>query len=316
MNRRNRKLGLGRRIQSGALILATLCFCQPAIYAQKVKGPGTSPGTAPTSGTVRPHPFEPTEELIYVAEFSRALLKKVDVAEFRFTARKQPDLQKVSITSPGGKKNNSSYLLKFNGDIASKGFFSKLFNLRFRQQIESIVEPFSFTIRKTTRLDEQGKRARASETVYKDHSLVWTERDPNDPARPVRRTESSFTGQVQDLLSAIYYLRTQPLEIGKSLELTISDSGYVYQIPVRVVEKERKKTVLGRVETLRLDPEVFGPERMMDGEGQFSIWLTNDSRRIPVSARIKMKFGTVDITLRKITRNAPTESLANANILK
>jgi hypothetical protein len=50
---------------------------------------------------------------------------------------------------------------------------------------------------------------------------------------------------------------------------------------------------------------------MLTDEGQFSIWLTNDSRRIPSSARIKMKYGTFDITLRKVIQN-PTmpDSLA------
>jgi hypothetical protein len=108
---------------------------------------------------------------------------------------------------------------------------------------------------------------------------------------------------VQDVLSAIYYLRTQPLAVGKTFELAVSDSGLVYQVPVKVVEQKRMKTALGRVETLRVDPQVFGPNRLLSGEGHFSIWFTNDSRRIPVSARIKLKYGTVDITLRKVVKN-------------
>ena len=143
--------------------------------------------------------------------------------------------------------------------------------------------------------------------------VFWTERDPNNPSAPGRKRPLPFTGQVQDVLSAIYYLRTQPLEVGKTIEVTVSDSGRVYQVPVQVVEKKRMKTVLGRVETLRVDPEVFGPNRMIAGEGQFSIWFTNDNRRIPVSARIKMKYGTFDITLRKVIQNpTPRESLATA----
>ena len=172
----------------------------------------------------------------------------------------------------------AAYSLKFTGDVSSKGFFSKLFNLRFREQVESIVEPASFTVQRTKRIEEQGKRARTSEAVYDRGKVFWTERDPNNPSRTPRTASTSFSGQVQDVLSAIYYLRTQPLAVGKSLELTISDSGRVYQVPVRVVEKKRMKTVLGRVEALRVDAEVYGPNRMIDGEGQFSIWFTNDSR--------------------------------------
>jgi hypothetical protein len=290
------------------------------VSAQKSTAPGALPGPGPRPGSptdvVRAHPFEPAEELVYVAEFSRALLKKVDVADFRFTASRQPSLQKVVDSGFGRDTGGAGYALKFTGEVTSKGFFSKLFNLRFRERIESIVEPASFTLKTTKRVDEQGKRARTSETTYGDGKAFWVERDPKDPSRPPRTADATFTGQVQDVLSAIYYLRTQPLEVGRTFELTVSDSGLVYQVPVQVVEKKRKKTVLGRVETLRVDPGVFGPNRMIAGEGQFWIWFTNDNRRIPVGARIKMKYGTFDITLRKVIQNpTPRESLASTKMV-
>ena len=77
---------------------------------------------------------------------------------------------------------------------------------------------------------------------------------------------------------------------------------------MKVVEQKRMKTVLGRVETLRVDPEVFGPNRLLSGEGRFSIWFTNDNRRVPVSARIKMKYGTFDITLRRVIQNPKSQA--------
>jgi hypothetical protein len=298
MKKRNQKFINGAGLPILALVLAAICFCPGLASAQKVTDE-------------RVHPFEPTEELIYVAEFSRALLKKVDVADFRFTANRQPILTKVSEATPDLRHAEDPYRLKFTGDVTSKGFFAKLFNLRFREQIESIVEPASFTVRNTKRVDEQGKRARISETSYDDGKVHWIERDPNDPSRPPRSAEATFTGQVQDVLSAIYFLRTQPLEVGRSFELTISDSGVVYQVPVQVIEKKRRKTVVGRVETVRVDPQIFGPNGMISGEGQFSIWITNDSNRLPVSARIKMKYGTFDITLRKVIRNLPQEVVAS-----
>jgi hypothetical protein len=297
------------------LILATIFT---AIYpmgglvlAQKTTGPATGPGSAASPSPVRVHPFEPSEELVYVAEFSRGLLRKVDIADFRFTASREPSLQKVNSKGFGQDTGGAAYSLKLTGDVSSKGFFSKLFNLRFREQIESIVEPASFTVKKTKKIDQQGKRARISETIYDNGKVVWTEHDPNNPSDTGREASATFAGQVQDVLSAIYYLRTQPLEIGKTFEVTVSDSGRVYQVPVRVVEKKRMKTALGRVEALRADPEVFGPGRMIPSEGRFSIWFTNDNRRIPVSARIKNGYGTFDITLRKVIQNpTPRESLA------
>lgn len=311
------------RTASAVLILAAMIATglTGVVSAQKsarlANGGGATPSadrTVHSLPSLPPLPFEPNEELVYAAEFSRAPLKKVDVADFRFIARREPSLQKVAAAGINQDKSKTSYLLKFTGDVSSKGFFAKLFNLRFRQQVESIVDPASFTVQSTKRVDEQGKRARISESTYTDGKVLWTEHDPNNASRPPRQASAAFSGQVQDVLSAIYYLRTQPLEVGKLFELTVSDSGAVYQVPVKVVELKRMKTALGRIETLRVDPEVFGPNRLLSGEGHFSIWFTNDKRRIPVSARIKTKYGTFDITLRKVIKSpSPSESLAASN---
>lgn len=314
MKSQTQKLFAGTLVLICAAVFATLYPTGGAglVLAQETTGPAAAPGSAPAASIARAHPFEPSEDLVYVAEFSRALLKKVDVADFRFTARREPSLHKISDREFSQDTGGAAYLLKLTGDVSSKGFFSKLFDLRFREQIESIVEPAPFRVKKTKRIDQQGKRARISEAIFDNGRVFWTEHDPNNPADTGRAATATFAGQVQDLLSAIYYLRTQPLEIGKTVEVTVSDSGRVYQVPVRVVEKKRLKTAIGRVETLRVDPEVFGPNRMVATEGRFSIWFTNDNRRIPVSARIKSKYGTFDITLRKVIQNpTPRESLAS-----
>jgi hypothetical protein len=244
--------------------------------------------------------FEHGEELVYVAELTRSLLRNIDVAEFRFTSHKEEMPAKV-----GAGTTRAAYSLKLTGDVSSRGFFTRLFNLRFRERIESTVDPASFNVQKTRRVDEHGKRTRISEAIY-DHAkgtVSWTEHDPNNPNSSPRVISNPFIGQVHDVLSAIYYLRTQPLQVGKTFGMTISNSGRVYQVPVRVVEKRRMKTVLGRVETFQVDPQVFGEGRLIRGQGQFSIWLVNDAKRIPAKARIKTEYGTFDITLKKVIRN-------------
>ena len=261
-------------------------------------------GLAQKKPQVQHRPFEPAEELVYAGEFSRALLRKVDVADFHFTAARTP-LVEDSHTAAASNEKSSPYILKFVGDITSKGFFTRLFNLRFRQRLESIVDPASFTVRNTKKLDEQGKRIRTSEAVFDktNGKVIWTEHDPNNPSREPRTVTSAFTGPVQDLLTAVYYLRTQALQTGKTLELVVSDSGQVYRVPIRVVEKKKMKTVLGRVTVMRIDAEVFGYKGMIRRDGALSLWLTDDWRRIPVSARIKHEYGTFDIILKKVVRS-------------
>lgn len=250
--------------------------------------------------STKPRPFETGEELHFEAEFSRLMLRKLDVADLKFRASRTPVAGEAVDASP--------YALTFTADIASKGFFARLFNLKFRERVESTVEPMSFTVQKTTILDEQGKRVRATEATF-DRSkgqMTWTLRAPNDPNFETRHKITDFSGQLQDVLSAIYFIRTQPLQVGKSFEIFIGDGGRVYKIPVKVVEKKRMKTVLGRVDALRVVPELFGPERLIDEEqGEFSIWVTADARHIPVGGRVKTDYGTFDIKLKRVITDPP-----------
>src|SRR5688500_1662218 len=111
---------------------------------------GVVPSFGQSRKAARAHSFEPNEELVFVAEFSRALLKNVDVADFRFTSQREPWRHAVA--------NGAPYSLKFTGEVSSRGFFVRLFNLKFREWMESVVEPTSFTVHRTKRIDEQGKR--------------------------------------------------------------------------------------------------------------------------------------------------------------
>jgi hypothetical protein len=150
------------------------------------------------------------------------------------------------------------------------------------------------------------RRVRSTETTYDraKGKMSWTLTDPNNPDSEPRNIVTDFSGQLQDVLSAIYFIRTQPLKVGKPFDIFIGDGGRVYRVPVQVVEKKKMKTVLGRVNALRLEPELFGPDRLIDEDkGQFSLWVTDDERHIPVIAKIKTEYGTFDIKLKRVVYN-------------
>lgn len=276
------------KVNKTIVVLFVLLSAVPSVLAQKSAGP---------------RHFETAEELHFEAEFSRSVVRKLDVADIKFRASRTPVGAKAEESADA-----NPYALTFTADVSSKGFFARLFNLKFRERVESTVEPVSFTVQRTTILDEQGKRVRETEATF-DRSkgkMTWTLRDPNNPGAEPRHQITDFSGQLQDVLSAIYFIRTQPLEVGKSFEIFIGDGGKVYKIPVKVVEKKRMKTVLGRVDVLRVNPELFGPERLIDEEkGEFSIFVTADARHIPVGGRVKTDYGTFDIKLKKVITDPP-----------
>jgi len=262
-------------------------------------------------------PFEPSEELIYEADFSRSLLRGIKIAEFRFTfERAAASADKAA--SPAGANGQAEAAstsgqtprpFLFTGDVVSRGWFRKLFGINFRYRVESVVEPRTFSVLRTTKLDEQGKRVRTSEAVFdpEQRRVTWTERDPNDPRRDPRVVNSSFEGapQTHDIITAIYFLRTQALAPGQQLELVVSDSGRVFTVPVQVfAEKKPLKTAVGRVPVVRVEVGVFGAGRLIDDEGQMTIWMTSDARRLPVRAKLQSSQGQIDITIKRIAAPA------------
>jgi hypothetical protein len=242
-------------------------------------------------------PFTIGEELVYQAEFNKGLLRGVDVAQFRFKAETER-------ASSKGPAEDDPVVVRLVGDVTSKGLFPRIAGFRFHQHVESTVDPGPFTVLRTSKLDEQGKRVRASEAIFdhETHKVTWTERDPNQ-SQPPRVSALGFSEPIQDVLTVIYYLRTQNLEVGKSFDVPLSDSGRVFRFAVAVVERKQINTVLGRVSAVRVEPALFGETSLVRSRGSLSIWITEDSRHLPVKAQLKVDIGTFDIKLESVSYN-------------
>ena len=254
-------------------------------------------------------PFTPSEQLVYEGEFTKLLLRGIDVAELRFKASRPAATVNASQTEGDAQNAANAQPLLLTTDIVSKGFFSKLFGVNFRFHAESQVEPNSFYALRTTKRDEQGKRLRTSETVFDQDAkkVEYTEIDPNNASQAPRVITAALEGPTQDIVSAIYFLRTLDLTPGNSFVIPVSDSGRVFQVPAHVVaEKKKMKSIVGKVAVVRIDVEMFGPGRPVEeGKGKMSIWVTNDERRIPIKARLSHDIGQLDITLKSIQRETP-----------
>jgi hypothetical protein len=283
---------------TAALILAVVL--SSVVLATDTPKERTQPAATPAM------PFAPSEELVYEGEFTKMLLRGIDIAELRFKAFRP--VTATQVNAEGQTAAMPSPLL-LTTDVVSKGFFSKLFGVTFKFHAESEVAPEDFYPVRTTKKDEQGKRVRTSEAVFDQQAktVEYTERDPNNAQQAPRVVTAALAGPTQDIVSAIYFLRTLPLTPGQTFNVAISDSGRVYQVPASVVvEKKKMKSVLGKVSVVRIDVELFGPGRPVEeGKGKMSIWVTNDERRIPVKARLSHDMGQLDITLKSIHREEP-----------
>ncbi|MET0752265.1 MAG: DUF3108 domain-containing protein [Pyrinomonadaceae bacterium] len=231
-------------------------------------------------------PYNLGENLIYEAKFSK-IIKGIAVADLNFTV--------------GSAANGKDYLIK--SEAKSKGTLAKLFRFSFLQQMDSTVDAEKMHVLKYTRHDVQKEeRIRDSEAVfdYVNKQVTFIETNPNDPMRAPRKVASQIEAGTQDFITGLYSLRSMPLAVGKTFELLISDSGLVYKVPVRVTARVKQKSILGTLWCFRLEPEVFGENRLIEQEGSMIIWITDDTRRIPVRGQINADIGRVEVKLKSV----------------
>jgi hypothetical protein len=232
-------------------------------------------------------PFTQGEELVYLAEFNRSLLRGVNVGELRFSAR------------PSASSEKGSW--DITGDATAKGFLLKLFGAKYHLRVDSVINADSFTVLHNKKVEEDRGRVRTTEGIF-DHAtrqVTWTEYEANQ-SKPADTRTIDFVEPIQDVLTVLYFVRTQRLKPGQTFDVPLADNGRVYRCSVKVMERKKIKTVLGRVDAVRVEPAIFGDDRVVRSRGTLSIWVTDDARRLPVKAQIKVPIGTFDINLKRV----------------
>lgn len=230
------------------------------------------------------------ENLRYEGKIDK-ILRGITIADLTFSAEAAPGPPEIVIKSTA----------------ISKGTLLKLFRFSFLQDYESVLEIDRFRILKTKKHDVQKQRVRDSEAIfnYRDRIVTFSETDPKDSMRPPRRIASEISDQMYDMISAIYAVRLMPLAVGTRVELSVSDSGLVFKVPFVVAARETQSTILGKISTFRIEPEIFGPGRLIEQKGKMTIWMTEDDRHIPVRAQLQTDFGKVNIRLKTYSKPLP-----------
>jgi DNA-binding CsgD family transcriptional regulator/LysM repeat protein len=87
---------------------------------------------------------------------------------------------------------------------------------------------------------------------------------------------------VQDVLSALYYIRTQDLAVGRNICVDAHSGDKSWPLNVKVIRKERVKVPAGEFETYVVEPAIRDGAGIFQAKGKLWVWITADARRIPV----------------------------------
>jgi hypothetical protein len=256
---------------------------------------GTVASVSATPVIPKPLPFKPGETLIYEAKLSKAILSGT-VGELKLSVREpaQPEMENV---------------LELRAEATSKGFFPALVGLKIRDVFTTTVSVTDLGLVSSTReIHETKTRRFYKSTINREKGLVtFTEIDRTKPKAEPRTRQKPCPTWVQDVLSAIYFVRTRELKEKDVIPVPLSDLGENYNIEVIVGGREDVKTRAGRFRAVRLDAKIFDG-RFSRRSGELLVWMSDDERRLPVLAKLKTSGYTATVELKRIGDARPPGS--------
>jgi hypothetical protein len=101
---------------------------------------------------------------------------------------------------------------------------------------------------------------------------------------------------VQDVLSAFYFVRTQDLQVGKSILVDNHTDKKTYPLEVRVLRKEKVKVPAGEFNCVVIEPMLKTPG-IFEQKGSLTVWLTDDEVKMPVLMKSKVIIGSISTEL-------------------
>jgi len=110
---------------------------------------------------------------------------------------------------------------------------------------------------------------------------------------------------IQDVLSTMYFVRTQNLAPGDTLLIDNHSDGKVYPLQIVVHRRERATTRAGKFQCLVVEPFLRTPA-LFQQKGNVVVYLTDDHRKIPVmmTSQIYVKglnVGSIVVELEKMS---------------
>jgi len=104
---------------------------------------------------------------------------------------------------------------------------------------------------------------------------------------------------VQDILSSVYYVRSQDLAPGGEVVVDVNTKR-TWPLVVRVLRRETVKTPAGTFPCLVVEPALRDEGIFIQKGRKLQLWLTDDERKVPVLMRVEVFFGHVTARLAKM----------------
>ena len=196
-----------------------------------------------------------------------------------------------------------------HGSAVSTGAVALLYHVQDR--FDSYFDSHSSCSSQIIKHTEEGLRRKQTQISfdYARRRAVLDETNLRNQQK--KHEEHEIPGCSTDVLSALFYTASLPLEPGSSNSFPINDGANTVNVTVRAEAREETKTPAGTFKTIRVQPEAGSG--LLKERGHIWIWYSDDAQRIPVQMRARMLWGTLTFRLARVEKIQPSVSSRSAD---
>jgi len=187
---------------------------------------------------------------------------------------------------------------------ATRGLIHLLYP--FTAVAESIFDPHNGRLLSTHAISAAGRQHTEASMVF---DYVHATASYVDRLHPERNRSALVipSGHPADLITSLIQARTYALKPGDTCQALALFDDEFYALTIVADHYEKIHTSLGDFETLVLIPRMEkDPKGMFKHGAEVRVWITQDSRHLPVQLEVKFKFGTAIAHLTDYTPPAAT----------
>lgn len=174
------------------------------------------------------------------------------------------------------------------------------FVYRVNDRMESWFDPESFESRRFWQDIAEGsyKRRRRFE-IFPDRQRFQQDEKDEEPSVDRPLDDASF----------LYFIRTIPLEIGRTYEFPRYFRPDANPVRVRVLRREKVEVPAGKFDAVVIQP-LIKSKGIFNDQSEALIWLSDDSTRTMLQMKSRLVIGSLSLHLKRIRRGGPATAPA------
>ena len=191
---------------------------------------------------------------------------------------------------------NDSRAYRVISRAQTNDFFSLIY--RVDDMVQSFIDINKFYSLRLEKRQEEGNYR--SFKIIEYDQVHHTARQFKYKDGSVEEVKFSIPPDVHDILSCLYYLRNQNVNVGESIFIKVSADDKNYDLEVKVHKKERIEIPgLGAHDAILVEP-IAKFKGIFMSKGKMQVWVTDDSRKIPLLMKGRIPVGSIVAVLEKI----------------